>query len=83
MKKLSTILIATSIFMSCSTKSTKPCNVSYERCVVKDVKWEYRYGGLINERVWNIKTLNGYSIASMRSAAKGDTIIVKVIDCRQ
>ena len=68
--------------LSCSTKGTKPCKVSFEKCVVKNVKWEYRYGGLINERVWSIKTLNGYSIVSMRSAHVGDTITVKVIDCR-
>jgi hypothetical protein len=78
MKKLLTIFTVTILTASCSTQSFKTTQRN-EKCVVTNVSWEYKYGGLINERVYTITTENGYKISSSKHVEVGDTIDVQVI----
>jgi hypothetical protein len=82
MYKLIIILFFGAIVQSCSIDGKKRCKTSLEKCVIKSVKYQYRYGGLTNEITYTYKTENGYTVSSEKEQKVGDTIVVKVVDCR-
>jgi hypothetical protein len=79
MKKTFLSLFLVPIFWSCNHHQKKEWD---EKCVVKNVNEHVRYGGLINEKSYTIKTGCGYTIVSKKHANVGDTIRVHIISYR-
>jgi len=73
MKRL--IFIGTLLLSSCATKEMTKHR---ESCIVESVNSVNRYGGLMNETWYVIKTDCGYSLSSTRKVFVGDTIDVDV-----
>jgi hypothetical protein len=61
-----------------SSCAVREMNRSKEKCIVKDVEIVERYGGLLPDKNYLIKTDCGYTIASNRLCHVGDTISVDV-----
>jgi hypothetical protein len=76
MKKSTIFMLSTIAFLGIACKKTYVSK--RERCKVSNVSWQYKYGGLTNEKIYTIKTSNGYTIVSHIGPKVGDSIDVEV-----